>query len=43
MGCGYIGGSGVVSSEDDVLEMYVECVKCVCVWLGMEWGGRCVG
>ena len=47
-GCEYMGctrGSGVVSSEDDVLEMsvvrmvagLVECMKCVCVWLGAAW------
>ena len=38
-------GSGIVSSADDLLEMsmvrgvrgLVECVKCVCIWLGVGW------
>ena len=35
-------GSGVLSSTGDVLEMsvvrgLVECVTCVCVWLGAVW------
>ena len=31
-------GSGVLSSTGDVLgEVLVECVTCVCVWLGAVW------
>ena len=38
-------GSGVLSSTGDVLEIsvvrsVVECVICVCVWLGAVWVER---
>ena len=35
-------GSGSVSSAADVLWMrgMVECVRCVCVWLGVAWVER---
>ena len=32
-------GSGVLSSTGDVLVL-VECVTCVCVWLGAVWVER---
>ena len=41
-------GSGIVSSAADVLWMnvvrgmqgVVQCVRCVCVWLGAAWGSE---
>ena len=33
-------GSGVLSSTGDVLVRGVECVTCVCVWLGAVWVER---
>ena len=49
---GHVGGtcgSGIVSSAADVLRMSVvrgmrgvavECVRCVCIWLGAAWVER---
>ena len=33
-------GSGVLSSTCDVLVCVLECVTCVCVWLGAVWVER---
>ena len=34
-------GSGVLSSTGDVVDgVLVECVTCVCVWLGAVWVER---